>query len=69
MAQTARYCLDCLLALMPSSASTPEDRFVLSAIGFEEGGSPNYEPHHKIDVGKCQKCNKDAVLVYYELPD
>ena len=69
MAQTARYCLDCLLELTPSNATTPDDYVILWVIGFTKGGHPNYEKHHNIDGGTCEKCGEDRVLVYYELAD
>ena len=69
MAQTARYCIPCLLALTPYNTRTPEDQVILSVIGVTTTGSPNYEKNHKIAGGLCQKCGKDSVLIYYELPD
>jgi hypothetical protein len=67
MAQTARYCLNCLLELTPDNATSCEDQVILQAIGFEKGGFPDYETHHKIAGGICAKCGKDTVLVYYEI--
>jgi hypothetical protein len=67
MAQTARYCLDCLLALTPENATTHDDHVILQAIGFTKGGFPNYEERHRIEAGQCQKCCQDRVLISYEL--
>jgi hypothetical protein len=69
MARTARYCLDCLLQLTPENATTPNDQAILEAIGFTKGGVPNYEAHHHIEKGICDKCGQDQVLLYYETAD
>jgi hypothetical protein len=69
MARTARYCLDCLLELTPENAASRDDRIILRAIGFTKGRYPNYEKHHRIETGACEKCGQDEVLIYYEIAD
>jgi hypothetical protein len=67
-AWTAGYCVNCLLALAPSTASTFEEHVILWAIGFTNGGAPRYETTHKIDMGTCEKCDQpDRVLISYEI--
>jgi hypothetical protein len=68
MAQTAQYCIQCLMDLSPANALSPEDRLILRVLGFlAMDGAPDYAKHFKTVAGMCQKCGKDSVLIYYEV--
>ena len=68
MLQTARYCIDCLMDLTPDNATTPEDKAILGVIISRTGDAPNYARHRRAVSGRCEKCGRAGVLVYYELP-
>src|SRR4051812_25682085 len=68
MGQTARYCVQCAIALSPSTVTTDEERVFLLAMKLTPN-SDTYEAHYKFTDGTCRKCGRDSVLVYYEIPD
>ncbi len=67
MAQTAKYCDDCLSRLNPATAKSPEEKAFLNAHQFHLGSQPDYSKGPKTEYGQCDKCGKEAVLTYYEI--
>lgn len=65
MAETAKYCSECLNKLSPSSSTTPEDKAMLRAHLFTPGSRP-IGKGPQTDDGTCSKCGKKAIVTFYE---
>ena len=69
MATTARYCAECIRSLTPATQTTEEEKRFLGAGWCELGAMPNYEKGPKTEEGRCEKCGKQGMVTYYELPN
>jgi hypothetical protein len=65
MAQTGKYCKDCLDKLSPATAKTPEDRAMLRAHQFIPGSHP-LGKGPEFEDGICGTCKKKEIIMFYE---